>query len=153
MTDWHAPIPPLAQQINEFNRIALINDDEMRYVGIDAILQDRGYNACVGLLAVGRSSEYSTLNATVNLDLDPFASRLGVYHEVGLLISTPKMFSFDGLSFAWAYEGEEPQPAEGSPFSFPQLAVMEAAVLRLRRARSKNPFITKSLLRVNPAGD
>jgi hypothetical protein len=114
---------------------------------------------------VSKSRTYTARQADIDIDLDPLASVLATVNEIGVATSTyredratPEGTSLKVMAVSEAPVGETQEPAGiGAYLNFSQMAVIEGAVAKLRKAKfegdPKLRYLTKSLIKIDSAGD
>jgi hypothetical protein len=88
-------------------------------------------------------------------DMEPLATRLITEHEVGVMTETPEGGrSYRGIVVSSALNGE-PQVPMNDELDGIQMSTLEGSIARLRVAKENLllPFLTKSLKKIDPAGD
>ena len=129
-------------------------DTELRETGFEEFLTAYGVDTSLGRLAVARSFIYSSNTATTDTVFDPLATRLETIHEVGISIDDRRRRLYRGISIASALHGEPAEPTHVEPkLDYVQFAVAQACITKLLMARNQYPYITKSLLKLDPFGD
>ncbi len=146
-----------AEQVSAFNTMRDQIDRELRATGFEEFITAHGLDATAGRLVVARDFDYSSSKADLDIGFDPTATRLATQHIVGVMTeSTRGGWSFHGKVISEALHGEAQQPAyAGEDLDYIQIATVTAAAYRLldEKSRGRLPFLTKSLKKIDPAGD
>lgn len=146
----------VSEQCEAFDKLRDQIDIELRATGFEEVLAAQGgFAVLTGRLVVARSFEYTSQAASIDTDLDPLAKRIGVVYEVGTMAETVHKRSYRGLRVGFAFEGETAQPYyAGTELDYIQILTAFECIDRLRDTKANElPFITKSLKKVDIAGD
>lgn len=146
-------IPPLEQQQAIFDMMQREIDLDLRDAGFEAVLERHELDASLGRLVVGRSFVYTTQEADVNLDLDPLASRMGAYRQVGLFQTTGNARSWHMIEVARSVMGSPYEPSEvGLELEDRQLAVVHESIRSFLNAKNDLPltYLSTSFRRCEP---
>ncbi len=146
-----------SEQVSVFNNLRDHIDYVLRATGFEEFATTHGLDAGAGRLVVAREFDYSSELADIDIDLDPLASRLATKHLVGVMAETPGGSSFKGRVVSEAWRGDVQQPAGyGVDLDSIQLVTVWDAVswlLREKTGGGRLLYLTKSLKKVDPAGD
>jgi len=145
--------PSIIEQRRQFDSIRDSIDKILRSSGFEEILVSNNIDASLGRIVVARSFQYSTEKATINRDLDPMATLIETQYEVGVSEERPGLRFFNGLVVGNIVMGENTRQYDNSILSKVEQIVLDTSLNRLLKARKNNPWITKSLLKVDSAGD
>jgi hypothetical protein len=144
------------EQVVVFDHIRNGIDTELRNTGFEEFLSEHAINPTLGRLVVVRTSIYNTRLTTLDIDSDPLALRLATQYEVGISTENGKARSYVGIPVSEAFDGQAHEQAGlGQELDYIQYISVLSSISKLRNARTKGllPFLTKSLVKIDPAGD
>ena len=142
------------EQIAYFQDLRNSIEVELRATGFEELLARYDISAKAGQLIVARSFEYTTQEDTDTPELNPFARRFAIYHEVGIEIQELTRRGLKLVRVSAALEGESHAFNSDLNLNAIQMATLEASFQSFREAKSKVlPFLTKSYTKIDPAGD
>lgn len=163
--------PPLEQQQIVFDYLRSDIDRDLREAGIDVVLAIHGITVPeagnqlgaseFSKIALARRKGYSTGLADIDHDLDPLASVMSTEYEVGIIYEKRRGIrtlqrSYKGFGVSRSLMGGAHEPIEmGLEMSQEQRDIVTQSVGRLITAKSRVfiPALTKSLKKIDPAGD
>jgi hypothetical protein len=139
------------QQLERFESLQVSIDRELRVTGFEDVFRQNDIDPTLGRLVVGRAFTETAITP----DLDPFSLRMETFHEVGVYRTKGSRRTWSWLPVSQAIHGEAQQPLNLIYLDYIQVATVNCAVQRLLSEKTQGllPYLTKSLKKIDPAGD
>jgi hypothetical protein len=95
--------------------------------------------------------------ATEDLDRDPLSARFATQYEVGAVVfsANSRAYAYRGVTVSEAMDGQPHEPhGIGEELDYIQYVSVLSSITKLKEARANGlPFLTKSLIKIDSAGD